>query len=261
MLDINKVRENFKKYLSQYDNQEDLSFKLKLIHTVKVSENAKTLATNMGLSQEDIDLAELIGYLHDLGRFEELKQFKGFNSAGNDHAMYASKILFDDNQIRDFIEDNSYDNIIKKAIENHNKFVIEDGLNDRELLHAKLIRDADKLDNFRVCMEESIETRFPGKFSTIEEFNESLISDKVYDSILKNECVDIHDRVYPLDYWLCVLAFIFDLTFKETFEVVKNKDYMNLLIDKFDYKNEETKNKIEIIRKELNNYIDKKIEN
>ena len=61
--------------------------------------------------------------------------------------------------------------------------------------------------------------------------------------------------MYPLDYWLCVLAFIFYLSFNETLKIVKEKDYINLLIDRFEYVNEDTKNKMEEIKLILNNYI------
>ena len=48
--------------------------------------------------------------------------------------------------IRKFIEPSKYDEIIRKDIINHNKFAIEEGLTEEELLFAKLIRDADKID-------------------------------------------------------------------------------------------------------------------
>ena len=139
-----------------------------------------------------------------------------------------------------------------------NKLNIESGLNEKELLHAKIIRDADKLDNFRVKRDESIEELFLGKFSKIEEFNDSLISDNVYNSVLKRECVDIHDRVYPLDYWICILAFVFDLNFKETFDVIKDNNYVDVLIDKFKYTNKVTSERMENIRSIINEYVREK---
>lgn len=258
-MNIDKTKDIFTSYVNQYNNQSDLGFKLKVVHTMHVVENARTIAEKLNLSKEDIDLAQLIAYLHDIGRFDELQRLKKFDSVGNDHALYASNILFHNNLIREFIQTNEYDNIIKKAIENHNKFKIEPGLKDKELLHAKIIRDADKLDNFRVKVEEPIESIFPNRIKTIDEFNNSHISDKVYESILKNECVNIRDRVYPLDYWICILAFIFDLNFKETMIIVKEKDYINILIDRFQYTTQDTKKKMETIRKILNDYIEKQL--
>ena len=258
MIDIDIIDKRFKDYINTYDNQNDLGFDLKVVHTLNVVKNIKTISEMMNLDSEDIKLAMLIAYLHDIGRFDELKNLKRFDSVGNDHAMFASKILFEDGLITKFIDTDKYNNIIKKAIENHNKLKIEDGLTERELLHAKLIRDADKLDNFRVKKEEEIEEIFAGRIKYIEEFNDSLISDKVYQNMVNRECVDIKDRVYPLDYWLCILAFIFDLNFKETFMIVKENDYMNILIDRFNYTNDKTKKQMEEIRKIVNNYVDMK---
>lgn len=258
MIDIKKAKQAFKKYISDY-KQDKLGFDLKVVHTYKVVENSNKIATMMNLPEEDIKLAELIALLHDIGRFEELKVFDQFESVKFDHADYGAKKLFDDGLIRDFIEDDRYDLIIKKSIINHNKYKIEDGLSERELLHSKIIRDADKLDNFRVKKEEKIEAIFPGKVKTKEEMENSTISDEVYQSIMNNSCVDIHDRKTPLDYWLCVLAFIFDINFKETLKVINDNNYVDVIIDRFNYTKADTKKKMEQIRTTAKEYIAKKI--
>ena len=117
------------------------------------------------MNQENIELAKLIALLHDIGRFEQVKQTNDFLDSNNfDHANYGVKVLFEDKLIRKFIENNEYDNIIKKAIYNHNKYKIEENLNDAELLHSKIIRDADKLDNFRVKETEHFRNIFPSKY-------------------------------------------------------------------------------------------------
>ena len=87
------------------------------------------------------------------------------------------------------------------------------------------------------------------------------MSDKVYETILSQKCVDIHDRVTPLDFWVCILAFTFDLNFDVTYKIVKENDYINILIDRFDYKDKETKNRMEDIRVIINKFIDEKINN
>ena len=257
MIDINKSRQAFKNFINQYDEQP--GFNLKVVHTYHVSSNAKELATNLNLSQEDIDLAELIGLLHDIGRFEELKVMNGFDSVKFDHAQYGVKMLFEDNLIREFIDDSSYDEIIKNAIGNHSRLKIDETLDERSMLHSKIIRDADKLDNYRVKVDESIEEIFAGKVNSKEEVENSPISDKVYETLKQEKCIDIHDRVYPLDYWLCVLAFTFDLNFKETFQIVKDNDYINRIMDRFTCTNPDSIIKLENIRNILNNYIDRNL--
>ena len=257
MIDLQRVKLGFKKYISNYNNQEDPGFNLKVVHISHVAENAMMIARQLGLSDEDINLAGLIGYLHDIGRFDELKTFKRFDSVANDHALYGVKILFEGGLIKEFIDTDEYNNIIEKAVGNHNKKKIEDGLTERELLHAKIIRDADKLDNFRVKEEETIAAIFPGIVKTKEEIESSLISDNVYNAIVREECVDIKDRVYPLDYWICVLGFIFDINYKETLSIIKENNYINILIDRFNYSI--SKDKMNNIRDIINNYINKKL--
>ena len=259
MIDIQKARIAFKKFLNKYNDKHELGFDLKVVHTYHVVDNAKTIATDLNLSEEDINLAELIALLHDIGRFEELNFLKKFDSVGFDHASYGVKMLFDENLIRDFIEDNRYDDIIRVAIDNHSRLAIQDGLDERSLLHSKIIRDADKLDNFRVKKEEKIEAIFPGKVKNKNDLESSAVSDKVFETVKNNKCVDIHDRTTLLDYWVCVLAFVFDLNFKETYQIVKDNDYINILIDRFKYNDSETITRMEYIRNIINDFIDDKV--
>ena len=86
-------------------------------------------------------------------------------------------MLFEKCMIRKFIEDNQYDGIIKKAIENHSKLKIEENLDERTLLHSKIIRDADKIDNYRVKKDEKVEAIFPKRVNKKEDMEESNLSD------------------------------------------------------------------------------------
>lgn len=259
MTDIQKAKKVFKDFLEQYEDKEHLSFKLKVVHTYHVAENARKIAEKLNLCSEDIELAELIGLLHDIGRFEELKITNELNSVKFDHATHGTKMLFEQGMIRNFTEDSQYDEIIKKAIENHSRLEIEKGLDEKTVLHSKIIRDADKLDNYRVKKDERIEAIFPKRVNKIEDMEESLLSDKVYETVVSKKCVDIYDRVTPLDFWVCILAFTFDLNFDVTYKIVKENDYINVLVDRFDYKDKETKNRIEEIRSIINKFIEEKI--
>lgn len=259
MIDIEKAKNSFKKFLEKYSDKEELAFKLKVVHTYHVVENAKQIAVKLNLPDEEIKLAELIALLHDIGRFEEINFLKQFDSVRFDHAAYGIKMLFDDNLIRTFIEDDKYDEIIKVAIYNHSRLTIEGGLNNKCLLHSKIIRDADKLDNFRVKKDEKIEAIFPGRVKSKDDMENSTLSDKVYNTVRNKMCVNIQDRLTILDYWVCVLAFIFDLNFKETYKIVKENNYINILIDRFKYNDLVTKERMEDIRNIINEFIDNNV--
>jgi putative nucleotidyltransferase with HDIG domain len=257
MIDFRKAEESFKNYLKNYD-VEDGNIKLKIKHTYEVVRKSEYIAKGLNLSNEDIELAKLIGLLHDIGRFEQVKQTSDFiDNDEFDHADYGVKVLFEYGMIRDFTDESKYDDIIKKAIYNHNKYKIGESLNDRELLHSKIIRDADKLDNFRVKEKEHFKNIFPSVYNA-ETLEYEEISDSVYEAIMRNQCVQSSDRRTQIDYWICFIGFIFDLNFDISLNYIKEKNYVDIVIDRIDYKNNETKEKMEKIRKVANDFLDEK---
>ena len=143
------------------------------------------LCEQLRLNQEDKELAALIALLHDIGRFEQWMRYQSFADYKTiDHALFSSQLLFDEGLIREFIDDSQYDRIIKNAIEQHNKYKIDEGFDERTLLFIHIIRDADKLDNFRVKEEEDLETTI---YVSYDEVNKETISPKIYDQFYHQE--------------------------------------------------------------------------
>ena len=246
----------FFEYLNQYDT-ENGSIKLKVLHTFEVVKNSEYIAKGLNLNTEDIELAKIIALLHDIGRFEQIKKFGFFDNKKLEHAKFGIIVLFENGLIRNFIQEEKYDNIIKKAIYNHNKYAIEEGLDDRELLHCRIIRDADKLDNFRIRTKDKFEDMFPRIYNK-DTINTETISNKVYNDFMNEKCIELKDRKTIIDYWVCMLAFIFDLNFDISLKYVKDKNYIDILIDRINYENRDTKVKMEEIRKCAKNYINRR---
>ena len=148
------AQQEFESYLNGYDREND-RIKLKIIHTYGVVKQAEELAGRMHLSAEDNDLARLIALLHDIGRFEQLKRYDSFEPGTMDHAAYGVKVLFDEGMIRRFLPDDKWDSIIYTAIAHHSDYELPEISDPQTLLHAKLIRDEDKLDSeFEKLYEE-----------------------------------------------------------------------------------------------------------
>ena len=255
MVDLENAKREFKDYLKDYDASNP-KIALKITHTYKVVDSAEYIAKALDLNKEDYDLALLIALLHDIGRFEQIKLFDAYDDRKIDHAVFGVKVLFEDNLIRKFIKEDTYDDIIRKAIANHNKYKIdEEGMNERELLHAKIIRDADKLDNFRVKEEESF-VALIGKGATKENVENSVLSDKIYKAFFTKKLINKYDRETYLDHWISYIAFIFDMNFKASLDYIRENDYINRSIDRIDYKDPKTKEQMETIRKFANEYIE-----
>lgn len=252
-IDLEKAREEFIKYTEKF-NLEDENIKRKQLHSLRVMEISKEIATRLELKQKEIELAELIGLLHDIARFEQYTQFQTFSDINSfDHGDYGLEILNKD--IRKYIKKEEYDDIIKKAIKNHNKYKKEEGLSDREELFAKIIRDADKLDIFY----EAIYFFWKNEE---EKINKSKISDRIYDQFNNKKLIrrEKNVKLENVDSIISVIAFIFDINFKPSFEILKEKDYINKILDRYNFEDKDTKEKIEKIRKIANEYINMKVE-
>ena len=259
MIDIKKAELAFKEYLKDY-NVNDEKVALKIRHTYGVVKASEYLAGAIGLDEDDTNLSRLIALLHDIGRFEQSKASSDVydNADKNffDHGEYGVKILFEDGLIRNFVEDNSYDNIIKVSILNHNRLAIEDGLSERELLHAKLIRDNDKLDNFRVKLEESFKVLLGT--DDMEKVSNELISENIYQDFLSKRLIVYGDVKTDLDRWISYIAYIFDFNFSESLEYLRDNDLINKNFDRIEYKNLDTINKINKMKVLAKDYIDER---
>ena len=256
LIDINHAKEFFSEYVKNYDYR-DKQVKLKITHIERVSQMAKKLAIQLGLSEEEIKLAELIGLLHDIGRFEQIKNYHTFiDGKSINHAEYGVKVLFEDGLIRNFIQSDKYDNLIKKAIQNHSRLKIEDGLSDKELLHAKLIRDADKLDIFYVLTFED-KIAVWGK----DDISDEIISDEIYREYIENRVIDYNHMKTGADLLVANFAYVYNIYFKQSFIILKNKNYLEKIYSRFDFIDTKTKERYNNVYKQAKKYIDEKIVN
>ena len=225
MINIENVKKEFKNYVSNYNpNNERIS--LKISHIARVAENSKILATKLNLTDEEINLAQAIGYFHDIGRFEQVKIANTFSDKESkiNHGELGVKVLFENNLIRKFIKEDKYDNIIKTAILNHNKAKIDENLSEKELLFSKIIRDADKLDIlYHIGLPiNTMESIFWYKDFDIEKINEELIKE------LKEEHYLSYSKIQNnADVILVFYAYIFDLNFSDSLKIVLENKYLD----------------------------------
>lgn len=210
----------FEEYVKNYDMNNPL-IKSKYIHTYKVVELMAELSFRLNLNNEELELAQVIGLLHDIARFEQVKRFNNLSDIKTsfDHATEAGIYLFDNNHIRDFIKTNKYDSIIKAAIINHNKLEIDNSLNDKELMYTKMIRDMDKIDIYRV-LSTNMEIEFD--------------IDKVTKEVLKEfsleHIIDISNVKSKSDVVITYLAFVFDINYNESYDILVDIDNFDLYL-------------------------------
>ena len=250
-MNYNNAKQKFETYLESYDRSND-KVRLKIIHTYGVVHDMSEICHRMHLTEEDTELARIIALLHDIGRFEQLKRFDSFEPTTMDHAAYGVQVLFEEGMIRQFVPEDTWDDIIRTAIAKHSDFVLEGVSDPCALFHARLIRDADKLDNFRVKLEDDLLTfmGMPG-----EEIGALEISPKVYETVFRSSTILSADRITKMDYWVSYVAYFCDIYFRASFDIIEEHDYLNKIIDRIPYSNPDTKQKMENIRTHLAKYI------
>lgn len=94
---------------------------------------------------------------------------------------------------------------------------------------------------------------------TKEEIESSLISDHIYHDFMSKKTILSKDRKTGVDIWISYIAFIFDLNFKPSLKYIKEKGYINKLVDRCSYQLKDTKTKMEEIRAFALQYLEDQI--
>lgn len=252
MIDIKKSKDEFMKYTNNYDIENE-NIERKIYHSLRVMEISKKIATNMGLENEKIELATLIGLLHDIGRFEQIRLYHTFNDGKSvNHAEMGIKILFENGMIRKFIEDKQYDEIIKKAILNHNKARIENNLTERETLHSKIIRDADKVDIFYSLTVYSKEAVWESP-----DLSNDVISDEIYREFKEDKRIEYKNRKSAADGLVCHFAYVYDFNYKYSLYIIDKNNYIEKVYKRHKFNDLKTMERYNEIFKLSTEYVKK----
>lgn len=244
---LDKAIREFDWFVKNYD-MNTYEINLKYYHSIRVMNLAMDIARSINLDNEGVFVAGLIGLLHDIGRFDQWTIYKTFrDDLSLDHSNLGLKVLNKDNYIRKYIDDDSYDEVIKKSIFYHNKFVIGD-CSSVELLFSKIIRDADKLDIYLVMLGKEDKMDYIG----------CKISDEVLQESLNERSIDYSITKNKLDKIILTLSMVYDLNYKFSFNHLKESNMINMIIDKIIEKSDDSEiDNINNIRNKINGYLER----
>lgn len=251
-IDRAKACEAFKQYAEKY-NLDDVKIALKYKHMYRVAELCERLAESLHLDKIETDICWLTGLLHDIGRFEQVRQYGTFVDAKSvDHAELSAKILFstgavkEDKMIRCFEPSGHYDMAIRDAILCHSMYRIPE-LEVADVRLAKILRDADKLDIFRVMTETPLEDIYN---VSSEELYTSPITDEVLDCFYEEHAVPRAIKKTPIDNLVGHVCLYHELEFDESRRIAEEEGYFGRMIS-FRGRNADTNRKFEEMRRQL----------
>ena len=241
-MDIEKIIKQFDEHVKSYD-MNDVNIRLKYDHSYRVMDLCTQIAISLNLSDKDIELASVIGLLHDYARFEQWKRYGVYSDIKSvDHADLAVELLFKENQIANFDIPKEYYSVICDAVRYHNKLNCPENLNEYNKLFCEIVRDADKLDIIYLLGLKGKITKDDGRE----------ISDNVKHDFYSNKSITKSGNNSTGDNVLLRVALVYDLNFEYSYKHIEE----NKLMENF-YNTLENKEKF----KEYFNYIYKYIEN
>lgn len=216
-------------YTTSADEQKSIT--LKEIHTEKVCENIIKISESLSMTKDKIALAECIALFHDVGRFPQLQKYRTFrDSISVNHGVFGSDVLSESHILQRLPEREQ--KIILQSVKYHNTFKISDVKGDEQSHFLRLIRDADKLDIWRIFIEHYENIEDMGSAAGLGLPNTSAYSSSLLKSIYRNEMISLSSVSNLNDYKLLQLSWIFDLNFKLSFELFSERDYLKRILSK-----------------------------
>ena len=254
IIDRERVKNTFAEYTSGY-NATDPKIKLKIDHTYRVAELCELIARDLKLDEYETDVAWLTGMLHDVGRFEQIKRYNTFNDAQSvDHANFGADLLFKEGLIDTYVDgshDDKYGIIVENAIRNHSAFRIDERLDEYTVMFCNILRDADKVDIFRVNVDTPAEDIYN---VTTEELKNSQVSPEVMAAFDERHAVLRSCKKTAVDHVAGHIALTFELVYPISLQIAKERGYLDKMMA-FESDNEVTGKQFEEIRAKLNEYV------
>lgn len=281
------IKKTFQEYTDRYDSANP-KIKLKIDHTYRVANLCEQIAQSLELSAAEVDLAWLSGMLHDVGRFEQLRRYNTFSDAQSiDHARFAVELLYDEGLIADYVpeisttelvadartwrsmgganesptaqsEDMPLSDILQTlriAIGEHSAYRIQKGLDERTRMFCQILRDADKVDIFRVICDTPMEEVYG--FQT-KDILRSAITPEVMQAFYEHHAVLRKLKKCPADYIVAHGSLTFELVYPESLRIAKEQGYLKQMMS-FQSENPDTAEIFEDLRKDLNDYLEERL--
>lgn len=242
----------FDQYVGSFQSRDkriSANIALKREHTLRVTDIIKRIAESLYMKSSQMYLAEAIGLLHDIGRFEQYSEYRTFKDAvSEDHGSLGVKVLIGSKIMEGISQEEQ--RIILDSVEYHNKLDLPDNMLPDCLLFTKMIRDADKLDILDLSIK-FYENRELYKHEAIEELlNIPQYQQVCIENILNGQKISFTDVKTTVDGMLARISWLYDINFKYSFQYIREKHYIERLIDVMP-KTEDIKR----VEKVINSYI------
>jgi HD superfamily phosphohydrolase YqeK len=228
--DLNTLKVWFSEYCDSFSTSHDedrRNYDVKRKHTDDVCSNMLLIAQDLELDNEQTMLAEAAALFHDVGRFPQYQRYKTFqDSISVNHAALGAKVLIENSALRCLLKEEQ--DLIVRAVALHNVLTVPGYLDPDLLQLVKMVRDADKLDIWRVFLEYYVQpakdkpTAVAQGLPDIPDYSPEVLA-----QVHRRKLVLLSSLRTLTDFKLLQLAWIFDLNFTASFRIVAQRSYID----------------------------------
>ncbi|MFO7901604.1 MAG: HD domain-containing protein [Planctomycetota bacterium] len=224
---------------------------LKVEHSERVARDSRSLAGEMEWISADVNVAEAVGWLHDVGRFSQFAEFGTFSDRHSvDHGHRGWEVLKESNVLAAL--DGRDKDAILTSVRYHNARTIPEHVGSRAKSYASggricpggklpdasrppvgrtrggqshprpvylaLIRDADKLDIFRIVHDAVERDGFQELADMLPQVQlDAPISPVLLEELERRRCGSLEHVGSRSDYLLMQLSWVYDINYSSTF--------------------------------------------
>jgi len=216
----------------------DQNIALKAEHSIRVARLCAEIAREENFSVDDQELAQAVGLLHDIGRFEQYRRFQTFSDHQSiDHGALGAEILTDQFP-QDWISRDLLPLVINTT-RYHNAAALPKDQDLHVLKLLRLVRDADKIDIFRLSCNYYRRRTEHNKNSALElntSENEE-ICDEIYGCIMSGRPALKQDIRSLNDFKALQMSWVFDLNHEKSFAIIARGQYLDGILSSFNTNN------------------------
>ena len=203
------------------------NIRLKIDHTRRVCDTMQLLATGEHLSVEESLIAASTALLHDVGRFPQYRRWRTFRDRESDnHARLSIEVMREHDLLGTLAADERL--LIEEAVRFHNLLALPRRLKSPTDRYIQLIRDADKLDIWRVFLEYFTTPEHERASATMLGLADRPgVSVLCLEQLAAGKIVRLETVACINDFKLLLISWVYDLNFSTSYRLVDSNHYLH----------------------------------
>jgi len=231
---LDELHQWFEKYVQTYDDIDEEGFRniqLKVEHTRKVCGIMALLAAGEGLTPEETRIAAATALLHDVGRFPQFRRWRTFRDSDSDnHARLGIEVLREQGVLDRLPGEERL--MVEEAVRFHNLLALPLRFSSPTSLFIRLIRDADKLDIWRVFLDyfrqpdELRPSAVTLGFPDLPGVTPACVRELAAGHVIRLEDVRVLN-----DFKLLQISWVYDLNFRSSYRLLQQRGHIDALAE------------------------------